>query len=322
MQNMKAYLGAEIPGMIEPVEQLTLEELARSTIFEAKEAVVEFGTFFGRSTACLSAGLRSNSSFKSGCIFNAYDSFECDVDGGFYPYVVSFAKKSGVDNLLTISNGKVNFLPVFEHYLSSYIESGLLSPEKFELTNSFHKGGVIRILHIDSPKYYKEFKIVLFRFFPHLREGSVVIFQDFFYHWSASVIAVCGLMMREGFLKPVKSAASSLICIVNRNFDANQISEIDLRMGRDSIIPELIDSAYLLSDKIELDRREIFQPRLNLAKIQWLFESGLHSGAAEELVKFFNKGGKLNNALANDFLDMMKNGFSMRRLYEKDHSAR
>lgn len=317
---MKNYLGSEIPGMVEPVEQIMLESVAKNMIFEPGDSVVEFGTFFGRSTACLSAGLKANSSFTSECKFNAYDSFECDIKGGFYPYVTSFAKNSGVENLLEISDGKVNFLPVFKHYLAAHINSAILAPQKAELSDSFHKAGRIKIMHIDSPKFYKEFKVILFRFFPHLKEGSVVIFQDFFYHWSASVIAVCGLMMKEGLLTPERSAASSLVCTINKKFDADQIAEIELKMENGSI-PELIDCATQFVDKIELDRREAFKPRLVLAKIQWLFEEGNYSLATEEFVKFFNSGGSLNDSIINDFLELMNNGFSIRQLYEKDHKA-
>jgi hypothetical protein len=319
---MKNYLGSEIPGMIEPVEQVMLENYAKNIFFEPGESVVEFGTFFGRSTACLSAGLQANSSFTSEKFnaFNAYDSFECDTNGGFYPYVASFAKKSGVENLLEITDGKVNFFPVFKHYLATHINSAILSPQKAELTDSFHKAGKIKIMHIDSPKFYKEFKVILFRFFPHLNKGGVVIFQDFFYHWSASVIAVCGLMMREGLLTPERSAASSLVCTVNKLFDANQITEIDLKMENASI-PELIDCAVHFVEKLDLDRREAFQPRLVLAKMQWLFESGNYSLATAEFVKFFHLGGNLNDSIINDFLELMKNGFSIRQLYEKDHKV-
>jgi Methyltransferase domain len=320
IKSMKNYLASEIPGMIEPVEQIMLENLAKVMSFVPGECVVEFGTFFGRSTACISAGLEENSSFTDECGFYAYDSFECDKEGGFYPHVASFAKKAGVENLLEITGRKVNFLPVFEHYLSAHINSGILHPQKTELNDSFHKSGKIKILHIDSPKFYKEFKVVLFRFFPHLKEGSVVIFQDFFYHWSASVIAACGLMMKEGLLRPEISAASSLVFSVNKKFDADKITEIDLQMERGNI-PELIDCAKNFVEKIDLDRIEYFKPRLVLAKIQWLFENGNHSLASEELVKFFNSGGKLNKSIASDFIELMKNGFSMRHLYEKDHQA-
>lgn len=314
---MRSYKGHEIPGMIEPIEQQTLEELAMGVNFDSGESVVEFGTFFGRSTACLSAGLRVNPSFNSGCAFYAYDSFECGKGGFLYPQVIKLAQKHGFEHLLEKTDLGINFLPVFEHFLCKEIFDGLLLPQKAELTGSYHKGGKIKLLHIDSPKFYKEFKIILVRFFTHLKEGAVVVFQDFFYHWSASVIAVCGLLIERGLLTPTKTAASSLVCLVNKEIGFHEIAEIDLEMDL-SNIPTLIDSALQSVKKVEIDREEAFMPRLVLAKIQWLFESGSHAQATSEFIKFFNTGGRLNNAITNDFLEVMSHGFSIRWMYEKD----
>lgn len=41
----KVWSGAEIPGMIEPIEQDVLRALAREIIFDEGESAVEFGTF-------------------------------------------------------------------------------------------------------------------------------------------------------------------------------------------------------------------------------------------------------------------------------------
>lgn len=317
---MKNYLGREVPGMIEPVEQDMLESFAKSTIFQPGDCVIEFGTFFGRSTLCLSIGLQANSSFTSECKFYAYDSFECHIAGVFYPYVALHARQSGVEGLVEIKDGKVGFLAVFEHYLKEFINSGILFPQKSKLTDSFHFGGRIKILHIDSPKFYKEFKVILFRFFPYLDYGSTVIFQDFFYHWSASIIAVCGLMMRMGLIVPERSAATSLVCKVKTKFDLNQVSEIELEMERGRI-PELIDFARQFIQGIEIDRPQIFEPRLLLAKIQYSFERGDYSTATDELSTLFNSGGKLHSASERDFLDLMSKGFSIRELYAKDHPS-
>ena len=227
----KIFLGKEIPGMIEPCEQILLQECAKNINFDQHDIVTEFGTFFGRSTSCISAGLKENDSFnKKRCRFYAYDSFECDLSGGFYPYVYSFAKQSNLENSLEIKGSKVSFYPIFKYYLDYYIKSGILFPEKEELKNSFPKGECIKLMHIDSPKFYSEFKFILYRFFPKLKVGSLIVFQDFYYHWSATLIAVIGMMVKEGFLSFEKSAASSLLCIVKKPFNLDEINKINLAM--------------------------------------------------------------------------------------------
>ncbi len=317
---MKAFFsGEEIPGMIEPIEQILLESLARDIKFHEGDCVVEFGTFFGRSTSCICKGLKNNATFKRGSRFYAYDSFECDRSGGFYPYVASFAKSANIENLLQRKDSKVNFSAIFEYFLNGYIKDGILVVNKLELADSFPECDTIRLIHIDSPKFYNEFKYILYRFFPKLETNSVIIFQDFFYHWSATIIAVCALMINRGFLVAEESAASSLICKVTRPLSATDLQEIDLVMTSERNIPNLIDFAIAKSSTIKLDRAEVFRPRLNLAKIQWLFERERHHEAAKEIVNFFKQDNKLNSSLANDFIELFQRGFSIRRLYETDH---
>ena len=315
----KIFHTEEIPGMIEPVEQEMLYNLAKDIHLSEGSSIVEFGTFFGRSTACIAAGLLSNPRFNDNCKFFAYDSFECDVSGSFYPHVFDFASRYKVNHLIEKDGNIINFFPIFNKYLGNYINQGILEPQKVELRNSFPMCDKINLMHIDSPKYYSEFKYILFRFFPLLEANSFIVFQDFFYHWSATLIAAVGSMLNKGFLKIEKSAASSLVCTLDKPISFEQLNEIDLELEIKANVPHFIDTAISSLDEIVLDRKEIFKPRLHLAKIQWFFESNQYREAADEVKRFFVAGNKLNNAIVYDYLELMGNGFSIRKLYEEDH---
>jgi hypothetical protein len=308
-----------IPGMIEPVEQILLKRLAATIPLEPDDCIIEFGTFLGRSTACLAEGLSVNPHAGSENRLYAYDSFECAKKGAFAPHLLGFCEKYGVTGLLRVERQKFDFQPVFEHYLQHQIDSGLLVPVKAELENSLPPPGPINLMHIDSPKFYQEFRVILFRFIPRVRPGGILVFQDFFYHWSASLIAVCGLLIERGFLRVVESAASSLVCESTRTVSLDDLLEIEIEMQRKNSIPRLIDVAKEAAELKELDRREVFLPRLTLAKIQWLFENGDFNQATNTFVRFFNQGGKLNDDLVNDYLELMRSGFAIRKLYEQDH---
>lgn len=316
----KVYSGSQIPGMIEPIEQALLRNLATEISFENEDTVVEFGSFFGRSTACIAEGLKNNNTFDKNSKFYAYDSFECALTGSFYPHVLQFARDCDCENLLQKNGHKVNFFPIFQKYVNYYIKNEIVFPKKSELVNSFPEEQAIRLMHVDSPKFYDDFKFIFYRFFPKLKTGSFIIFQDFFYHWSASLIAVIGIMYKYNFLSIEKSAASSLLCKVQKCFDPTQIGKIDLMMSEKNVVPQSIDLLIRNMNSIEMDRREIFLPRLILAKIQWLYECENHKGAADEVIKFVNEGAKFNSAIANDFIELMRFGFSIRRLYNIDHS--
>ena len=298
-----------------------LEEIAINICFNHSESVIEFGSFFGRSTACICIGLLKNNSFKhEGNFFYTYDSFKSDINGGFLKHVLSYAKSNKLEHLLDYNGSKVDFYKIFYHFCKSYIDSGILIPEQVSLSNSFSKPGSIKLIHIDSPKFYKDFKIILFRFFPKLKLGSFVIFQDFFYHWSASLIAVCGYMISEGFLSIERTAASSLLCKVQKEFNLHDILKIDLKMEKDQSVSCLIDSAIDEVNKINMDRKEVFYPRLTMAKFQWLFENKEFNNAGNEIINYFCKGNTINDSLFNDFIDMINHGFSIKKLYNIDYN--
>lgn len=233
--------------------------------------------------------------------------------------MISHAKNANFEELLVQAGDKVSFLPIFEKFLDHYISEGIVCPVRKELRDSFPTSTAIKLMHIDSPKFYDDFKFILYRFFPQLKLGAIVVFQDFFYHWSATLIAVVGVMIKKGCLFVETSAASSLICKVARSMDADQICEIDLEMSRQACVPQSVDSTILTLNEVNLDRKEIFLPRLRLAKIQCLYDGGDHTAAAEEIASFFNEGNQLNVAIINDFLELMRFGFSIRHLYSRDH---
>src|SRR5438477_481762 len=71
-----------IPGMIEPVEQQMLTDLAADPFIPEHGAIVEFGTFFGRSTTCLIKGASRWWSPERPPAVYAFDSFTCIGDQG------------------------------------------------------------------------------------------------------------------------------------------------------------------------------------------------------------------------------------------------
>ncbi len=318
---LDAAAAQRIPGMIEPVEQELLFSLAQSLALAPGDCVIEFGTFFGRSTHCLAQGLASNPGFGGANRFAAYDSFRCARDGAFAPYVLQFAQQGEVSHLLQSDGASIDFQGVFTHYLQEYIERLSLQVVQSELADSQPPEGTIAMLHIDSPKFYAEFKAIAFRFLPRLRAGAVVVFQDFFYQWSASLVAITMLLVRSGILAIGGSAASSLVTRVQRAPTLQELAEFDLVLDRPAVLPGLVDEAIRLCGGLSLDRKEQFLPRLHLAKFQCLWEQGAYPDAARLVQEFFAAGHRLNQAVVNDFMEMLGKGFSVRRAYERDHHA-
>ena len=300
---------SKIPGMIEPVEQAMLTELAASV--PADELIVEFGTFFGRSTACLVNGAMNN-----GAKVQAFDSFGCAASGEFANFVRGFAQQGGVLPLVGVADGRVDFLPVYRHFVGAAETAGVLTTHRAELREVMFGGGRIGLIHLDAPKFYDELKPVLARFFPSLVPGGVVVFQDYFYHWSATLIAGAQVLFEAGFLKPERSAASSLVARVVRTPTAQDLIELDLTMAA-TPCEALIDRAIRAAAGLQMDRPEAFAPRLALAKMQHLWTQGRY-GEAEMTFRLVVENG-LRRDVFNDYLDLMRHGLNLRRGYDLDH---
>lgn len=309
---------ATIPGMIEPAEQAMLTKLAEKVAGQG--SIVEFGCFFGRSTACLVKGAQTWWTADQGPIVYAYDSFGCLDGNGFAQYVRSFAKQAGSDHLIRRDGKRIDFYPVFQNYLGEAEQSGLLSTTVAELSHSEAPAASIALIHVDAPKHYEELKYILYRFFPLAISGGVVVFQDYFYHWSASVIAAVQVMVERGLVRAEQSFASSLVVTLLRQPTLQDAVDIDLAMQTNAI-PDLIDRAIAMVKTIEVDRREQFAPRVHLAKLQNLWEAGKTDLAEQELQRMIAAAGGLTKYVFADFRELMRHGFSIRQLYERDREG-
>jgi len=309
-----------IPGMIESNEIKLLFNSASKIVLNDNDQIIEFGAFFGRSTNCIAQGLLANPTYNKNCKFLTYDSFECDEDGWFAIHVVGHAKAGKVIELIQRKEKKkINFFKIFEHYLTPYIDKRVVYPVVNELLDSKPEQGEIALIHIDSPKYYEEFKTIFYRFLPKTRVGSVIIFQDFFYHWSASLILVVAILIEKKYIVVESSAATSLACKVLKIPGTEEILEIDLMMQNENVCLDYFEVAVNACNKEKIDRYESFVPRIILAKIQWLYSKKRYSEAADTITNYLKGNNSFGRGILDDFLEMLKHGFSIRKLFEKDH---
>ena len=310
----------EIPGMIEPIEQEMLTELSQNIKLVENDQIIEFGTFFGRSTYCLAKGLIKNKSKLSSNKIIAYDSFMCRKEGSFFPHVMHFAKLGKIDNLIKFQNNIISFEDIFRHFLNDEIINNLVKVEKAELKNSYPiENGNIALIHIDSPKFYYELKHIFDRFFPKLKVGSIIIFQDYFYHWSATLIAAIQILKKLNIISFEYSKASSLCTKVVKIPTSDDLLFIDNEMKNDNAIIDLLDESINYLNKYSIDRAGFFVHRLYLAKIQFLWEKGDFKRATYDLSNIFKNNKTLSKNFMEDYFELMQHGFSIRSLYLKDH---
>ena len=154
-----------VDGLISAAEQRYLYWLT-SSMYAEEGAVVELGSWFGRSAIALGAGLRDSGRSTP---LHCFDRFRwnpafagsikiADVrlpDGGdFIPYFLA------------------NVLPVYPHVHAT----------KTTIDELEWDGGPIEILFVDAPKSFADLTRTLLVFGPHLTVGrSLVVLQDFFF---------------------------------------------------------------------------------------------------------------------------------------------
>lgn len=311
---------SDIPGMIEPVEQALLTELAATTHLRPGEVVCEFGAYFGRSTRCLAQGLLSNRSLgiRDYPVLRTYDVFKCDEGGMLGGYVIQSAQRGGVAPLLDRRGATIDFTAVFDHYMAG-LPAGLMARHKTDLGAAQHTGHVIALMHVDAPKWYGEYRQVLKEFGPSLRVGSHVVFQDFFYQWSSTIVVAIHLLVEAGYFEPRESAASSLLVQVVKPLTAAVLEEAHERYQACDPFAVVQRVLKFYEGFDGLDRPATFVPRVALAAAQLAFESGDFQQSRVWLDTVCRPyGGSLPAPLARDLADLVAHGFSMRRYYETD----
>jgi hypothetical protein len=308
--------------MIEPVEQSLLTDLATYMRFERSDVVCEFGAFFGRSTRCIADGLVANRSVdwqgRGVPTLRVYDSFSCQADGPLAAFVRASARQGGVEHLIDRQGDRASFARIFDHYMSG-TPPELFARSTGSLATARHTGEPIALMHVDAPKWYAELRQLLREFGPSLRVGAHVVFQDFFYHWSAELITAIHLLVESGFLAAKESAASSLLTQVERPLSARTIDDLHEAFVSTDVDAALARVVTYYTALDGLDRPEYFTQRVALAAAQHAFESKQFARAAKwvsGIVRRFPNG--LPVDLGTDLCDLLAHGFSLRGGYLGD----
>jgi hypothetical protein len=284
--------------------------------------VCEFGAFFGRSTMALARGLIDGGALdvpRSGAALVTHDVFSCSEEGQFRPFVLKMAEWNGVAGLLRREEGRIDFLPVFDHYTAG-LPPGLLARHATTLANASHDGRTIAAMHIDAPKFYPEYLQLLREFAPSTKTGCLIVFQDYFYHWSAGLIAMVQLMLEAGLIEPLETAASSLLVRTRQPLARGTVEALDADYRRSDGVALVKRAADEFRD-FEMHDPDRFRPRLLLAARQLAVESG-RMDEAEALRREFEQASPaaLSPGFADDLQDLERHAFSLRRLYELDVS--
>ena len=205
---------------------------------------------------------------------------------------------------------EVIFRKVFENNLEPAISSGSLVTCENEIKDARCTVDRISMMHVDAPKYYRDFRYLMFEFFPRLTTGGAIVYQDYFFPYSGSIIAAIQHMAELHLIRPIKSAASSLIVEVIAPIKKSDMEHIDETM-QSSFHPDAIDRAISSIESIPIDRPRVFLPRLYLSKLPYYWQSERFKDAqlcVANAIALQNQSTKFTPA-TNDVIHMLGNGF-------------
>ena len=317
---LMSFAPADIPGMIEPIEQGLLYDLARNIELRPKSKIIEFGAFFGRSSKCLLDGIRANNSIvmhdRSSPPLRVIDSFQCHPSGSFRVHVESFARQGQVAHLLNMDSDSLSFRNIFDFYTLS--DTDLMKVSEMELEDTYHDGAGIGLMHIDLPKFWNEYRLLINRFFLWCDADCEIVFQDFFYHWSATLIKPIFIWIKDGIFEPVSTAASSLHVRLRRKITSEDIRKLEHAMAETDDAKVIQECRKNLAE-FDIDRKDYFLNRLLLAQLQQEFEEKRYSDAQTSFRLLFESKTINVPGIYTDLLDLIGNGFSIRSLYDLDH---
>ncbi|MFC7460056.1 hypothetical protein [Hydrogenophaga defluvii] len=300
-----------------------LYDVGLSRKLHANEVICEFGAYFGRSTCSLAQGLIDGEIEyldRRTPPLHTYDIFSCRESSYFSQYVLADAASIQSSHLLERTFNRVSWLKLFERCTAD-LPDGLLAYHVCELKNAEPPDAIIAGVLFDAPKWFQEYIQILEKFGPKMRIGCLIVFQDYFYHWSATVIAAIQIMMDRGLIEPQETAASSLLVKVVRKISIQEIQEIKEDFQSCDVV-EKISASIAYFDSFEINQRDRFFSRLELAAIQYLMERGMADVAKERLATLKRKAGNsLSPSVVKDFQDLQSHNFSLRSVYEADVDA-
>lgn len=159
-----------VPGMISASEQRFLFHMTRDCCAD-RGAVVEVGTWLGKSTTALAAGLSARNARQK---LHCYDRYCWKA---FHSEIADLDLRPGDD-----------FQPAFERFLAPYRDR--MRVTKTDLSEIVWKGGPIELLVLDAPKKASTLRNTLEIFGPALIPGiSKIVFQDYLYFPSYELAA-------------------------------------------------------------------------------------------------------------------------------------
>lgn len=266
--NKHRYSFLGVPGMMGYDERMNLYKICRNEL-SGKGVAVEFGSFFGASSAAIQYGLKGNRRGSFNAEFHVVDCFRSSLSSEFSELARELARRGHIEHLLIEEDGWLDFYKVFLSHVNETDPS--LIVHRCFLSDFIWERKPVEFLHLDMPKDWTLASSIATKIFPDLVVGAKVLFQDFGYQWSAELIAMIGNMIDIGLIHPYRLTDTTLSVDVVQPISKKAIATLEQKMSLPSDVISGIESArtacrFLSSNSIDAT--------LSMAKAQYLYSQG------------------------------------------------
>ena len=308
---LRKYPFLSVPGMMGIEERLNLFNTCRSELTGAGSAL-EFGAFFGASTAAIQAGLRANPQHSAQrAKLRVVDCFCTPRLSTFAAHVRELASLADVTGLLNEKDDWLFFDDVFLSHIN--IEDPYLVVDRCLLADFSWTSEPVEFLHLDLPKDWSQASYITTKVFPSLLVGARVLFQDFGYQWSAELIAMVGHLTTMGFIRPYRLTDTTLSAVVEAPFSSADMIDINSLMGSSTGILRGLDDARRISR--ELDATLSTEAVILAAKAQYYYQLG-DVLQCFEILSLVLKQSHARQDVIIRISELLEWGFTMKKSYE------
>lgn len=309
------------PGMLEVSERIQLVTEACVAYIKhqtvSKGCIVDLGVFFGLSTFLMAKAVeryRNAANQDETIEVIGYDAFKASKRGWFINPLLDMVKNIDKAELLVHEEEFVDFRKITDFYLSGT----QVSLHQTLLRSATPPNQPIHLLHIDAPKSYEDFRPILKNFFPCLMTDSVVIFQDFFYHWSGSLINAVGVLVSLGYLRMEAQKGTSLKTRVMREFNLAEFEYLDNQIRDSDFVVVFSTLRGNFGSLKSTDRSDTFFPRFELAELQLGYVRGASPvWISEKCESIFGRSSKRTTII--DLKELISYHFDVSNLYKADY---
>jgi hypothetical protein len=256
-----------IPGMIGYEERLNLYRLAAATAIDGH--FIEFGALLGASTASILAGISCNRSTSSERHLHVVDCFRTPSGSGFAEAVTRLANSKSSGQFLKENDGWVDFRDVFIENVRGYRASSRLIVHAQLLGDFRWTHGAIAFVHLDLPKDWDQLRLVVEKIFHELALGSLVLFQDFVYHWSAELVGFVGILLEQGYFEAIDVVDTTLVVRTKKSFHGADVSKFTALMSDgEAVLKGIRDAIKITGHLLSTAQRAVIE----LSRLQYCYD--------------------------------------------------